>query len=147
MQFATFASFPTASIIIAINLLMAAHASSAQPAIYRCIDEGEVLYTDRPCEGGAEPHELDDSRVTVYTPAPVVEPTTQTTPARQSKERRARSERAPDPDAHRAKCAGLNQRLRDVRSKMRMGYGVKEGERLKARRRQLNEQRRAQKCG
>lgn len=45
------------------------------------------------------------------------------------------------------KCAKLDQSLRDVRSKMRAGYGVKEGERLKARQRQLAGQRRMQKCG
>jgi hypothetical protein len=55
--------------------------------------------------------------------------------------------RAADPAVQQSKCAKLEQRLRDVRSKMRGGYGAKEGERLKARQRQLNGQRRTQKCG
>ncbi len=38
-----------------------------------------------------------------------------------------------------AACAKLEQALRDVRTKMRSGYGAKEGERLKARHRQLDQ--------
>lgn len=141
------AIFPSLPILTGISLLMLADAPGAQPAIYRCIGEDGVVYADRPCEGGADPHELDDSRVTIYTPAPAVERPTVTKPARQPEERRPQARRVADPDAHRAKCASLDQRLRDIRTRMRTGYGVKEGERLKARQRQLKEQRRAGKCG
>lgn len=54
--------------------------------------------------------------------------------------------RLPDPAKHKAACARLEQGLRDVRSKMRTGYGAKEGERLKQRQRQLNNRRRLEKC-
>lgn len=137
----------TPAFVLGIGLLILVGTSGAQPAIYRCAGEGGVVYTDRPCEPGANPHEVDDSRVTVYTPAPAAERASAPTPAKQPKRRRAKPARAADPAEHRIKCAKLAQRLRDVRSKMRSGYAAKEGERLNARQRQLNEQRRTQKCG
>lgn len=135
---------------VGIGLLTLVVSSGAQPAIYRCVEAGGVVYTDRPCEGAADPREIDDSRVTVYTPPPVVRSSSKAKPAKPTKpitDKRARSVRSADLDRHRARCARLDQGLRDVRSKMRTGYGVKEGERLQARQRQLNEQRRIQKCG
>jgi hypothetical protein len=134
------------AIVLGTGLLSLAQ-SSAQPPIYRCAGEDGLIYTDRPCEGGAEPHEIDGSRVTVYTPAPVAERASAAAPIKQPKKaKRARSGRTADPGQQRAKCARLEQGLRDVRTKMRSGYGVREGERLKTRQRQLNQQRRAQKC-
>lgn len=130
-------------------LLTTAHAFAEQVAIYRCAGDGGVVYTDRPCAGGADPHEIDDSRVSVYTPAPGAGRAAAATPSNPSKAKPAKPSkpgRAADPDRHRAKCAKLDQGLRDVRTKMRSGYGAKEGERLKTRQRQLNEQRRTQKC-
>ena len=140
MKVATFA------IALGVGLLTLVHMAGATPTVYRCASADGVVYTDRPCDGAADPHEIDDSRVTVYTPAPVAERASAATP-KPSKVRRAQPGRAADPAAHRIKCARLDQGLRDVRTKMRTGYGAKEGERLTARQRQLNEQRRAQKCG
>lgn len=134
------------AIVLGAGLLMLAQASTAQPAIYRCVGE-TVVYTDRPCESGADPHEIDDSRVSIYTPAPAAKRTSVAKPSKPAKAKRAKPRRAADPDRHRAQCASLDQGLRDVRSKMRRGYGVREGERLKTRQRQLKRQRRAQKCG
>ncbi len=138
---------PAPAVVVGIGLLMLAQTTNAQPAIYRCDGEDGVVFTDRPCEGGANPHEIDDSRVTVYTPTPAAGRASTSTPAKPSKARRATPGRAADPEQHRTKCARLDQGLRDVRTKMRGGYGAREGDRLKARQRQLNEQRRAQKCG
>lgn len=128
-------------------LLIGATAPEAQPVIYRCEGEEGIVYSDRACDAGADPHELDDSRVTVYTPAPVAKHALPATPAKRSKAGRSKPGKAADPEQQRLKCARFDQGLRDVRMKMRSGYGAKEGERLKARQRQLNEQRRAQKCG
>lgn len=135
-----------AVVVLGTSLLTLAQTTNAQPAIYRCTGEDGVIFTDRPCEGGANPHEIDDSRVTVYTPAPAAGRAASATPAKPSKAKRPTSGRAADPDQQRSKCARLDQGLRDVRTKMRTGYGAREGERLKARQRQLNEQRRLQKC-
>lgn len=126
-----------------ILLLVLTQAPGAQPAIYRCASGDVVVYSDRPCAAGANPHELDDSRFTVYTPPPVTTPAA--TAARRPKADRSGTRQA-DPARHQARCVRLEQALRGVRNKMRTGYGVKEGERLKARQRQLDEQRRTQKC-
>jgi hypothetical protein len=135
-----------------------AHVSGAQPAIYRCTSESGLVFSDRPCAAGADAHEIDDSRVTVYKAPPEASGGSGTAskrtarsqaPAR-SKVGRSKAARGADPAKHQAqhqaRCAKLEQGLRDVRTKMRTGYGAKEGERLKARQRKLNEQRRTQKC-
>ncbi|HEY0683561.1 MAG TPA: DUF4124 domain-containing protein [Steroidobacter sp.] len=127
-------------------LLIGATAPHAQTVIYRCEGEDGVVFSDRGCEAGADPHEIDDSRVTVYTPAPVDERASAASPSKRPKAGRTKPSKAADPGQQRLKCVRLDQGLRDVRIKMRSGYGVQEGERLKERRRQLEEQRRAQKC-
>jgi hypothetical protein len=114
--------------------------------IYRCTDQGGTVYTDRPCGENAAPHEIDDSRVTVYTPASEGSRAATTTSAKPTKAKRAKAARLPDPAKHEATCAKLEQGLRDVRTKMRTGYGAKEGERLKERQRQLDRRRRTEKC-
>lgn len=111
--------------------------------IYRCTDQGGTVYSDRPCAENAAPHEIDDSRVTVYTPAPTE---SRAPTAKPTKAKRAKAGRLPDPAKHEATCARLEQGLRDVRTKMRTGYGAKEGERLKERQRQLDRRRRTEKC-
>jgi hypothetical protein len=112
--------------------------------IYRCTDQGGTVYSDRPCAENATPHQIDDSRVTVYTPAPMGSRAAAKTKPTQAK--RAKAGRLPDPAKHEATCAKLEQGLRDVRTKMRTGYGAKEGERLKERQRQLDNRRRTEKC-
>lgn len=136
-------------VFLGISLLMRADEPRAQTDIYRCAGANGVVYSDRPCDDRANPHEIDNSRITLYTPLkiapePPAEPASATTPARQTNKRQSKS--APDSGEHRSKCAKLDQGLRDVRTKMRTGYGVEEGERLRARQRQLNEQRRTEKC-
>lgn len=111
--------------------------------IYRCTDQGGTIYSDRPCAENADPHEIDDSRVTVYSP---VAPGSRAASAKPAKAKRARTGQLPDPAKHEATCARLAQGLRDVRTKMRTGYGAKEGERLKERQRQLDNRRRLEKC-
>lgn len=139
------------SIILGISLLIFADAPGAQTAVYRCADRNGWVYSDLPCDDEAIPHEIDNSRVTVYTPLkitsnPPAERASSPVPARQPKEKRARRSAGADPLAQRIKCLRLDQKLRDLRTRMRTGYGVQEGERLKARQRQLKDQRRAARC-
>lgn len=130
--------------VAVLGLILSAPMSGAEPTIYRCSDERGTVYSDRPCAENADPHEIDDSRVTVYTPEPTAPRATAS--ARPTKSKRAKAARLPDPAKHDATCAKLEQGLRDVRTKMRTGYGVKEGERLKERQRQLDQRRRTEKC-
>ena len=130
--------------VVVLGLVLSAPMSGAEPTIYRCTAESGTVYSDRPCAENANPHEIDDSRVTVYTPEPMVPRAT--APAKPTKAKRVKAPRLPDSAKHEATCAKLEQGLRDVRTKMRTGYGAKEGERLKERRRQLDNRRRAEKC-
>jgi hypothetical protein len=135
-------------LVVLVLVLTLSGVCGAQTPIYRCVDENGPVYSDQPCAANADPHEIDDSRVTVYTPPPAQKGgAVQATSARPAKASRAKAVRLPDPAKHAAACARLQQALRDVRTKMRTGYGAKEGERLKARRRQLEERRRIEKCG
>ena len=112
-------------------------------AIYRCETAAGLVFSDRPCAADAAIHESHDERVTVYD-APSI--------SKRASEPRAKP--APRPTQKHAKaaakhqeiCAKLDRSLREVRTKLRTGYGVKEGERLKARQRELAEKRRTEKC-
>lgn len=117
------------------------------PTIYRCDSDGAVVYSDRPCAADAAVYKNGDSRVTVYeAPAVSARASSRTgePPTRKAKSHRKAGVSL---EQRHAECAKLDQSLRDVRTKMRTGYGVKEGERLKARQRQLMERRRNEKCG
>src|SRR5687768_5633951 len=94
----------TPAIVLGVSLLIFVNASGAQPDIYRCEGAGGVVFTDRPCESGANPHEVDDSRVSVYTPPPDAPRASGSTPTKQPKARRAKAGRAMDPAEHQAKC-------------------------------------------
>ena len=132
--------------VLLFGSLLLAHALEAQPTIYRCTGEAGTVYSDRPCAAHAETHEIDDSRVTVYTPEAADE-RSPAAPGKPNKPKRSKAIRLPDPAKHQISCAKLEQSLRDVRTKMRTGYSAKEGERLKARQRQLEQRRRLEKCG
>ncbi|MBL8267433.1 DUF4124 domain-containing protein [Steroidobacter sp.] len=129
-------------------LVGVASGADAQPAIYRCAGASGTVYSDRPCGADADQHQTDTSRVTVYTPAPTPERTLPAATANKAASKRPKSGRGAgtDPAKHGLKCAKLDQALREVRTKMRTGYGAKEGERLKARQQRLGEQRRTEKC-
>lgn len=137
------------AIVFGILVLLGTSAANAQPAIYRCVGAAGTVYSDRPCGADGDQHQIDASRVTVYTPAPTPQRGSQAATAKQPATKRAKSGSggAADPAKHRIKCAKLDQALREVRTKMRTGYGAKEGERLKARQQRLGEQRRTEKCG
>ena len=132
---------------LVLGSLLLTHSVEAQTPIYRCTGEAGTVYSDRPCAADADPLEIDDSRVTVYTP-PLADKQPSTKAAtKPTKAKTPKRARLPDPAKHRIACAKLEQSLRDVRTKMRTGYGAKEGERLKMRQRQLDQRRRLEKCG
>ncbi|HWK52018.1 MAG TPA: hypothetical protein VNR40_19120 [Steroidobacter sp.] len=131
--------------IFLVGSLLLSPLCGAQMTIYRCTSDAGSVYSDRPCAAHADTHEIDDSRVTVYTPEATNERSPATT--KPTKARRSKAARLPDPAKHQVTCAKLTQSLRDVRTKMRTGYSVKEGERLKTRQRQLEQRRRLEKCG
>jgi hypothetical protein len=118
---------------------------AATKTIYRCESPGGLIYSDRPCAADAAIHESDDSKVTVYDAPPISKRASEPR-ARAATAARSIRKSANVHAKHQAACARLDESLREVRTKLRTGYGVKEGERLKARQRQLAERRRAEKC-
>lgn len=133
--------------ICAVGLAFAQFdAFAGAAAIYRCeSDRVGVVYSDRPCATDAAVHESSGARVTVYEAPPISERASDPRPKAASMAKAARKGAAAAAKQA-ASCAKLDQSLREVRTKLRTGYGVKEGERLKERQRQLAERRRAEKC-
>lgn len=117
--------------------------------IYRCESAGGLVFSDRPCAANAEIHKAGDGRVTLYDAPPISERASEP-PRKPAKTARSAQKSAAAHAKHLAKhqatCARLNQSLREVQTRLRTGYGVKDGERLKTRQRQLAERRRTEKC-
>jgi hypothetical protein len=134
-----------------LSFLVESTLAGAQ-TIYRCESTGGLVFSDRPCAADAEIHKTEDGRVTVYDAPPISKhaskPRSEPTMARSAQKSAAArvKDLAKHQARHQAACARLDQSLREVRTKLRTGYGVKEGERLKTRQRQLAERRRMEKC-
>jgi hypothetical protein len=113
--------------------------------VYRCTVGGVTTFSDRPCAPEAVPYQPDTSRVSTYDPPPA---SRIPAPAQPPPESPTRRRDASDADQVRraAACDRLRNSLRDVAARMRAGYDVKQGERLRERKAQLERQRRAQKC-
>lgn len=131
---------------LVLGSLLSTHSVEAQTPIYRCAGEAGVVYSDRRCAPDAQPHEVDDSRVTVYSPAVADKQAPAKAAPPPAKAKPSKRARVADPAEHRLACARLEQSLRDLRTRLRAGYRVQEGERLKVRQRQLQERRRLEKC-
>ncbi len=130
--------------MVAIAAMMATSAATADaPAsrtIFKCRSLEGLIFSDHPCGPSSEPYRPDLKSVSVV--EAVVAPVTTVTPhpvpaARQAS--RAVASRAQI-------CARLDQSLHKIVATMRSGYGVKQGERLKERKRELEARRRAEKC-
>lgn len=113
--------------------------------IYRCESGGALVFSDRPCAADAAVHESHGSRVSVYD-APSISKRASEPRPKASGAGKSAQKNAAAYAKHQATCAKLDQSLSEVRTKLRSGYGVKEGERLKARQRQLAQRRRTEKC-
>jgi hypothetical protein len=112
--------------------------------IYRCEGPNGLVFSDRPCAADAAVHAADGAHVTFYDAPPISERASEPR-SKASTGKSARKSSATDAN-HKKACARLDQSLREVRTKLRTGYGVKEGERLKARQRQLAARRRLENC-
>ena len=112
--------------------------------IYRCKADGVTTLSDRPCAPGAEAYLPDDSRISSYEPSETAE---QSKPPAPGARKKIRQKPAADTAAKRiAACERVNSSLRDIARKMRSGYNVREGERLRERKAKLEKQRRANHC-
>ena len=137
-----FVAVPAIALIASFHVAVALAASP----IYRCELSGVTTFSDRPCATDASEYVPDDQRVSTVkvegTPGPM-----QARPATRSKGRAPGSDSiAADQLKLKEVCARIDRSLGEIRSKMRAGYEVKEGERLKQRQRKLVLDRREKKC-
>lgn len=130
--------------LCAAGLALLGGATGAE-TIYRCESPDGLVFSDRPCAADAVVHEADGSHVTFYDAPQISKRASEPRSKASTKAKSARNSAAADAK-HQQACAKLDQSLREVRTRLRSGYGVKEGERLKARQRQLGERRRLEKC-
>ena len=126
------------------SFLMCPLAQAAGMTIYRCIENDVVTYSDRPCGSTIDTYEANETRINILE----VTPPSATKPARASPKRKKSGggSIAAAQAKHTENCARIDRSLRDIRSKMRSGYDVKEGERLKDRQRKLSAQQRELRC-
>lgn len=120
--------------------------ASGQSQVFRCTMDGVTTFSDRPCGTDAEAYESDGARISTFQ-APPVTATSKSSPKRRAIESKRKNASIAIAQAkHAERCARIERSLRDIRSKMRAGYGAKQGERLNERHRKLTAQRREQRC-
>jgi hypothetical protein len=131
------------AVVILTSATPLANAASA-PAIFRCVENDVIAYSDRPCGSNASEYEPSDARISILE----VTPPAPTKPARvKPKPARVDMVSIAEAQIQRARdCAKIELSMRDIRSKMRAGYDVKEGERLRDRERKLTAQQRELRC-
>lgn len=136
---------------LAMPCVEAAESSAARSTrqIYRCEVAGVATFSDRPCGTGANPYDLELSRISILEAVPASSRPGKATPDRPSAPRRAVIPKRSDVAAKAAQaeaCRRLQQSLRKIASRMRAGYTAKAGERLQTQRRELEAKRRARRC-
>jgi len=139
---------PTFPLMFFTAALTAAASSGAGAiearVIYRCKADGVTTLSDRPCVPGAEVYLPDDSRISSYEPSEAAghpKP-----PAQQAKKKDRQKPAAAQASKRATECERVNGSLRDIGRKMRSGYSVREGERLREQKARLEKKRRAGHC-
>lgn len=141
-----------ACLLCLVLLTCPVHTLAAQATVFRCTVDGVVTFSDRPCGEDASVYEGNRANLASSSVADAAQAKTQmsATPSGAAQTGRPRvradSSIALEQAKHAEKCARLERSLREVRAKMRAGYDVKQGERLRERQRTLREQSRLEKC-
>lgn len=126
-------------------------AASPGPLVYHCESGGVPEYTDRPCSPQAPSRHVSASRLNTYTAAEAahLDPSTPVSATAQ----RARGAHAAaaarvvaQKRAHEVACDTLQMRIDRVNSRMRAGYRIPRGERLRAQWHQLKDDYYRQRC-
>jgi hypothetical protein len=113
-------------------------------AVYRCVINEVVTFSDRPCDAGAK-HYTPDSEWVSMVDVTKTAASPGRVPSRKPKRAQVTSIAAAQAK-HKEECTRLEEALRDVRSRLRAGYDVSQGERLKERNRKLNADLRSKRC-
>lgn len=125
--------------VLLYSALYSSQSMAAERPIYRCETATGVVFADRPCGSGSEPYSPDLGSVSVMTTVPAEPVTSKKAPAPRRTGVEAKNVRAET-------CARIDQSLHKIASTLRAGYSARQGERLKERKRDLEAQRRAQRC-
>jgi hypothetical protein len=114
--------------------------------IYRCMSDGVATFSDKPCGNDARAYQAGESRSARYTSAEstAVVARVEQPPARKKNRQQPTDANAKSKIAN--ECRRLNEALRGVRQRMRAGYTVDAGERLKLRKLQIERRRRERRC-
>lgn len=123
-------------------------AAPSRPAtIYRCRLDNVTTFSDQPCGGSVQTYDAGLSRLSILdspgTPARKAERANQPAPP-ENKAKHSAKEGSQAKQA--AACQRAEQSLHRIREQMRAGYSVKQGEQLKARKRDLEMRRREAGC-
>jgi hypothetical protein len=120
--------------------------------IFRCEVNGQITFGDRPC-ADAPSVEVVLSPANFYHPdakqaaVPNLSPDRATkSPAKRERARSNTDSIAAEQARERQRCQRLADQLTSIRSKMRTGYTGEQGEKLRERQRQLEQQRRTEHC-
>lgn len=125
--------------VLLYSALQAGQSLAAERTIYRCETAAGVVFADRPCGSDSEPYSPGLESVSVMTTVPAQDVPTRATAAPRRTPAEPKNTRAEN-------CARLDESLRKIVSTLRAGYTARQGERLKQRKRDLDAQRRAQRC-
>lgn len=144
----------TARIAVATGDSQPPEPSAGTRTIFHCVIAGVRTFSDRPCGSAAQSPatgsatvELGPLNILKSPAAPAVSPSAKAgkSPAPRAATVSRRSTAA-GRTAKAGTCGRIQQSLRKITSKMRSGYTAKEGERLRERKKDLEEKRRAQRC-
>jgi hypothetical protein len=132
-----------AAMIVGAGLVSGA-AMGQSRSVFRCEQDGQQIFSDRPCAPSATLQPLD-APANVYE-APVFRDTPVPAPRTRPKAS-ADTDPAADLERRRQTCERLALSLRETRSKLRAGYKPSQGEKLKDRQARLKAQMRIARCG
>lgn len=127
--------------VLFISALTCLAVPAGASTVYRCERDGVPTFSDHPCDANAVPH-VSSQQINTYTPPALV---SSKSPARRAA-RATRSANGKAEERRLQECAHLQAGLQEIRSHMRRGYGVSEGERLRERQAKLQSRRREQHC-
>lgn len=136
------ADAPGASDEVAARESAPATAAPRQRTVFFCREGGVPVFTDRPCESGADPRKLRlDAPAAGAVPSTVPPQPRASTRPRLQPDGQAR----PDRDTE-ARCAALKRQLEVLDDRMRTGYSSREAARLWNRWRELKARLRTERC-
>jgi hypothetical protein len=136
----------TTQLCIACGMLLALAAAEvwATESIYRCAEGGRTVLTDRPTDPAAcQPLNAPASNTYI---APTVTHSPRTAAVKVIRTSKQDESIAAEQLKTKQRCERIEQRLDQIASKMRSGYTVRQGEKLREQREQLEATRRIERC-